>query len=196
VSLHEPLSNVRPVIFLQCAHGAARTEVWRALQGASGLRADCGKIVVAVSEDIDPTNTDAVFWSMAYRANPVDDVHVTPHRSAGHGPKAGRRSNDSSLLIDATLKQPFPPLALPTREYMERARAIWSELGLPPLSPQPPWHGYTLGEWTDTWETYAQRAVGGGWEQSGQETFARRRAGLTPETPVRDAEARDRKKQP
>ena len=60
VSLHEPLSKVRPVIFLKFAYGAARTEVWRGLHGASTLRADCGKIVVAESEDIDPTNTDAV----------------------------------------------------------------------------------------------------------------------------------------
>ena len=187
VSLHEPLSNVRPVIFLKFAHGAPRTEVWRGLRGASSLRADCGKIVVAVSEDIDPANTDAVWWSIAYRANPVEDVHVAPHRSSGHGPKSGRRNNDASLLIDATLKQAFPPLALPMREFMERAHAIWDELGLPTLSPQPPWHGYTLGDWSETWETYAQRAVTGGWEQSGAETFAQRRGGLTPETPVRDA---------
>jgi UbiD family decarboxylase len=188
VSLHEPLSNVRPVIFLQFAQGTPRTEVWRGIHGASTLRADCGKIVVAVSEDIDPTNTNAVFWSMAYRCNPVEDVVVVPHRSSGHGPKSGRRPNDSSLLIDSTLKQPFPPLALPAREYMERARAIWERLGLPALAPQPPWHGYPLGEWADEWETYARRAVAGEWEQSGKETFARRRGGLTPETPVRDAE--------
>src|SRR5260221_922405 len=188
VSLHEPLSNVRPVIFLKFAQGTPRTEVWRALQGASGLRADCGKIVVAVSDDIDPTNTNAVFWSMAYRANPVEDVHVVPHRSSGHGPKSGRVPNDSSLLIDATLKAPFPPLALPTREYMDRARKIWDELGLPALSPQPPWHGYTLGDWNDTWETYARRAVTGAWEQSGKETFMQKRGGRNPETPVRDAD--------
>lgn len=188
VSLHEPLSNVRPVIFLRYAQGVPRTEVWRGLNGASNLRADCGKIVVAVSEDIDPANTDAVWWSIAYRANPVEDVHLVPHRSSGHGPKSGRRPNDSSLLIDATLKQPFPPLALPTRPFMERARALWDELGLPALSPQPPWHGYTLGDWTERWETYARRAVAGAWEESGRETFARRRGGLTPETPVREGE--------
>jgi 4-hydroxy-3-polyprenylbenzoate decarboxylase len=188
VSLHEPLSNVRPVIFLQYKQGAFRTEVWRGLNGASGLRADCGKIVVAVSDDIDPTNTNAVFWSMAYRCNPVEDVHVVPHRASGHGPKSGRVPNDSSMLIDATLKAAFPPLALPTREYMERSRKIWDELGLPELSPQPPWHGYTLGDWNDTWETYAKRAVTGGWEQSGQETLAQLRGGLKPETPVRDAD--------
>ena len=72
VSLLEPLANVRPVIFLLYAPGAARTEVWRGLHGASTFRADCGKIVIAVGEDIDPTNTNAVFWSMAYRANPIE----------------------------------------------------------------------------------------------------------------------------
>jgi 4-hydroxy-3-polyprenylbenzoate decarboxylase len=187
VSLHEPLSNVRPVIFLKYAHGTPRTEVWRGLHGAATLRADCGKVVVAVSEDIDPTNTNAVFWSIAYRANPGKDVHVSPHRSSGHGPKSGRQPDDATLLIDATLKQAFPPLALPAREFMERSRAIWSELGLPALAPQPPWHGYTLGDWTEAWSTYASRAVSGEWEQSGKDTFSRRRSGLTPETPVRDA---------
>jgi 4-hydroxy-3-polyprenylbenzoate decarboxylase len=186
VSLHEPLSNVRPVIFLKYAHGAPRTEVWRGLHGAATLRADCGKVVIAVSEDIDPTNTNAVFWSIAYRANPSKDLHVAPHRSSGHGPKSGRQPDDATLLIDATLKQPFPPLALPAREYMERARAIWDELGLPALTPQPPWHGYTLGDWTEAWSSYASRAIVGDWEQSGKDTFSRRRGGLTPETPVRD----------
>jgi UbiD family decarboxylase len=188
VSLHEPLSNVRPVIFVQFAHGAPRTEVWRALHGASTLRADCGKICIAVSEDIDPTNADAVLWSLAYRSNPAEDVHVAPHRSSGHGPKSGRRASDATMLVDATLKQTFPPLALPAREFMERARGIWEALKLPALSPQPPWHGYALGDWDQAWDEYARRAVAGQWEQSGSDTFARRRDGLTPETPVRDVE--------
>jgi UbiD family decarboxylase len=190
VSLHEPLSNVRPVIFLTFAQGTPRTEVWRALHGAATLRADCGKICIAVSDDIDPANTDAVLWSLAYRSNPANDVHIAPHRSAGHGPKSGRRSEDATMLVDATLKQSFPPLALPARAFMERARGIWDELGLPPLSPQPPWHGYSLGDWDARWDTFAQRAVTGAWEQSGTETFARRRGGLTPETPVREVEGK------
>ena len=76
VVMHEPLSNVRPIIFLQFANGAPRTEVWRGLQGAAAKQADCGKIVIAVSEDIDPENTDAVLWSLAYRSNPSEDVHM------------------------------------------------------------------------------------------------------------------------
>jgi UbiD family decarboxylase len=193
VSMHEPLTNLRKVIFLQFEHGVPRTEVWRALHGASSLLADCGKICIAVSEDIDPTNTDGVFWSLAYRSNPSDDVHIMPHRSAGHGPKSGAHGEESTILIDATLKQSAPPLALPAREFMERARGIWEELGLPTLSPRPPWHGYSLGDWADDWETYARRAVKGEWEQSGAETFARRRGGVTPETPVRDVETPKKK---
>jgi UbiD family decarboxylase len=188
VVLHEPLSNLRKVIFVQYARGTPRTEVWRGLHGAATLLADCGKICIAVSEDIDPTNTDAVFWSLAYRSNPVEDVHVAPHRSAGHGPKSGPRSEDSTLLIDATLKHSAPPLALPARDFMERARAIWQELRLPPLTPQSPWHGYLLGDWSPNWDVYAERAVAGKWAQSGEETFARRRGGLIPETPVREVE--------
>jgi UbiD family decarboxylase len=188
VVLHEPLSNIRPVIFLQFAPGTPQSEVWRGLNGASILKADCGKIVIAVSEDIDPRNADAVFWSLAYRAHMGDDLHVVPHRSGGHGPKTGRRSGDSTLLIDATLKSPMPPLALPARPYMERARRMWEELGLPALKPQPPWHGYSLGEWDEAWDRYAARAVEGRWEENGVETFARRRGGLTPETPVREVE--------
>jgi 4-hydroxy-3-polyprenylbenzoate decarboxylase len=90
------------------------------------------------------------------------------------------------MLIDATLKHAMPPVALPGREYMEHARELWERLGLPALTPQPPWHGYSLGAWDAAWDLYAQRAVSGGWEKSGAETFAARRGGLTPETPVRD----------
>jgi UbiD family decarboxylase len=191
VVMHEPLSNLRKVIFVQYAHGTPRSEVWRGLHGASTLLSDCGKVCIAVSEDVDPTNADAVFWSLAYRANPMQDTHIAPHRSAGHGPKSGPREEDSTILIDATLKHSAPPLALPARQYMEQARTIWQELGLPTLTPQPPWHGYSLGDWSPAWERYAERAVAGQWQQSGEETFARRRAGLIPETPAREVEEKD-----
>jgi UbiD family decarboxylase len=188
VVLHEPLSNVRPVIFLQFAPGVARTEVWRGMQGAASFRADCGKIIIALSDDVDPTNADAVFWSLAYRANMGEDLHVVPNRSGGHGPKSGGRKGDATLMIDATAKGPMPPLALPARDYMEKARVIWGELGLPRLTPRPPWHGYSLGDWDAAWDVFARRAVDGTWAESGDDTFARRRGGLTPETPTRDVE--------
>ncbi|HET6145643.1 MAG TPA: UbiD family decarboxylase [Candidatus Acidoferrales bacterium] len=192
VVMHEPLSNVRPIIFLQFESDTPRTEVWRGLRGASAKQADCGKIVIAVSRDIDPSNTDAVLWSLAYRSNPAEDVQIEPYRSRGHAPKSGLQALDSTMLIDATLKGSMPPLALPAREPMERAQEIWKELGLPPISVRAPWHGYSLGDWSDAWDHFARNAVAGAWEENGANTATRRRGGLTPETPVRNIEGRDK----
>ena len=185
VAMHERLTNLRPVIFLQFAAETPRTEVWRGLHGAATLQSNCGKIVIAVSDDIDPTSMDAVLWSLAYRSNPVEDMHIMPNRGGVQGMQYGPRQTDSGLLVDATRKRPMPPLALPTRPFMEHARELWDELGLPALNVQAPWHGYSLGEWTDAWETFAQRTVVGDWEQTGKETLLRQRKGLMPETPVR-----------
>src|SRR5579884_3294868 len=190
VVMHEPLTNLRKVIFVQFARGTPKTEVWRGMQGAASLQAQCGKLVIAVSEDIDPENADAIFWSLAYRADFTKDVLVMPYRSSGHGPKSGRAAEEGTLLIDATLKHDMPPLALPAEEYMRRARELWQELGLPRITPQPPWHGYTLGDWAPEWSVFAQAAVRGEWRVSGENTFARRRGNLKPETPVREVESK------
>jgi 3-polyprenyl-4-hydroxybenzoate decarboxylase len=191
VVMHEPLSNLRPVIFVQFSNDTPKSEIWRALQGTAARQADCGKFVIGVSEDVDPSHVDAVMWSLAYRCNPIEDVHIEPYRSAGHSPKSGPAQVDSTLLIDATLKYPMAPLALPGREYMERAQMLWRELGLPALSPRSPWHGYSLGDWNDIWEQFARNAVEGAWTTNGENTWARRRGGLTPETPARTIETPD-----
>jgi UbiD family decarboxylase len=188
VVMQEPLSNLRPVIFVQYKRGTSRSEVWRGLYGASTLRPECGKIVVAVSEDIDPESTDAVFWSMAYRTTPLEDVQLVPFRAGVQGSQYGPAKSESSMLIDATQKYAMAPLALPGKQFMERAKEMWDELKLPALTVKQPWHGYTLGEWTDTWEKFAQRAIAGDWEENGIETFARRRSDMKPETPTLDHE--------
>ena len=127
-----------------------------------------------MSEDIDPTNADAIFWSLAYRSNPIEDVHIVPYRSSGHGPKSGRGASDSTLLIDATLKHAMPPLALPAREFMERAR---EHLGgaRPAGARRRSRRGTAIRSATGRTPgtTYAARAVAGEWETSGRETFAR-----------------------
>jgi len=188
VVMHEPLTNLRPVIFVQYAAGTPRTEVWRGLNGASSLIANCGKICIAVSEDIDPSNTDAIFWSMAYRCNPINDVHIAPYRSGVQGAQYRERDADSTLLIDATAKGPMPPLALPKKEFMQRAEALWAELKLPPITLKSPWHGYTLGDWIERWDVWAARTVRGEWEETGRETLARQRGGVKPESSVRKVE--------
>jgi 4-hydroxy-3-polyprenylbenzoate decarboxylase len=188
VILHEPLTNLRPVIFVQFAAGTARTEVWRGLHGAAAFQAIFGKVVIGVSEDIDPANLDAMLWSIAYRCNPIDDVQIAPYHGGDQGSQYSSSARASKLLIDATQKGPMPPLALPKKEFMERAQALWAKLDLPPIALKVPWHGYPLGDWIERWDTYAERAVSGAWEETGKETLARQRTGLKPETPVRKVE--------
>ena len=189
VSLHEKLTGLLRVTIVTLERGAPRTEVWRALYGAASFKGDCSKICIAVNDDIDPDNADALLWAMAYRHNPVEDVAMLPHRGQGHGPKREHAGEeDSTLLIDATMKSPMPPLALPARDYMEGAKALWERLGLPRLKPESPWHGYSLGDWSEGWEQAARRAAEGRYLENGRRTLQRQRPGLVPETSVRDVE--------
>jgi UbiD family decarboxylase len=190
VALHEPLTALLRVTIVTLAKGTPRTEVWRALYGAASFKGDCGKICIAVDEDIDPDNADALLWALAYRMDPVHDVQTLPHRGQGHGPKREHGGEeDSTLLMDATMKGDLPPLALPAREYMERARAIWDALGLPPVRPRPPWFGYSLGDWLPEWEAAARRAVEGRYLENGRISAGQRRKGVTPETKFRPGSA-------
>ena len=186
VSLHEPLTNIRKVLLLVMDRDAPTTEIWRALYGAAVLHRAAGKYVIAINDDIDPENTDAIFWAMSYRANPNLDFHILPHRDQGHGPRSQRNGGqDGSVLIDATLKEKFPPISLPKREYMERAKQIWEELGLPKLKPEAPWFGYSLGEWSPELDEAAARAARGDYFETGKEIEKRRRKDLTMNTEVR-----------
>ena len=186
VGMHEPLTNIRKVIVVQVERGLARTEIWRALYGAASLHRAAGKYVIAVNEDIDPDNADALFWAMAYRANPALDLEMLGHRDQGHGPRSLRNDGeDASVLIDATLKEDFPPISLPKREFMEKARTIWEELGLPPLKPETPWHGYSLGEWSDEFDRAAALATQGEYFETGRIIAQRRRKDVEMNTEVR-----------
>jgi UbiD family decarboxylase len=189
VSLHEPLTGLLRVTIITVEKSTPPSEIWRALYGAAYFKGDCGKICVAVNDDIDPDNADALLWALAYRMNPVKDVQALPHRGQGHGPKREHdNEEDSTLLMDATMKEDMPPLALPKQEYMERAKVIWEKLGLPRLRPQPPWHGYSLGDWLPQWDEAAKRAVEGRYLENGRISEKLRRKGLKPETKFRPDE--------
>ena len=109
VSMHEPLTNIRKVIAIVCERDMPTTEVWRAMYGAAVLHRAAGKFVIAINDDIDPTNADALLWAMSYRANASLDMHVLPHRDQGHGPRSLRNGGqDASVLIDATLEGGLP----------------------------------------------------------------------------------------
>jgi 4-hydroxy-3-polyprenylbenzoate decarboxylase len=189
VTLHERMTALRRIAIVTVEKGTLRTEVWRALHGAASFKADCGKICVAVNDDIDPENSDALLWAIAFRMNPERDLQVAPYRSPGHGPErehtADEPESDATLLMDATMKEELPPLALPKREYMERARRIWEELGLSRLRPQSPWFGTPVGDWLPQWDEGAKRAAEGRYLENGRISAKLRRKGLRPETRFR-----------
>ena len=186
VSMHEPLTNLRKVLAVVVERNIPTSEIWRALYGAASLLRSGGKLVIAVNEDIDPDNADALLWAMSYRANFALDLQTLKYREQGHGPRSPRNNGiDASLLIDATLKDDFPPIALPKKELMEHAKVIWEELGLPTLKPEAPWHGYSLGDWSPRNEQMAQRAVRGDYFITGEEIAKQRRKDVAINTEIK-----------
>ena len=195
VTLHERMTALRRMTIVTVEQGTPRSEVWRALYGMSSFKADCGKIGIAVNEDVDPENSDALFWAMAFRMNPVEDLQVLKHRSGGHGPEREHETDeeDATLLIDATTKDVLPPFALPKREYMEGARKIWEEIGLPKLRPQAPWFGAPVGDWLPEWDEGGRRAATGDYLENGRISERAQREGLRPETSYRPDREKNKK---
>ena len=90
------------------------------------------------------------------------------------------------MLIDATLKENFPPISLPKREYMERAKVIWDELGLPALEAGDAVVRLFAGRMARRIRAAAQRAVKGEYFETGAELAKRRRNDVRINTEVRD----------
>ncbi|MBU2499272.1 MAG: UbiD family decarboxylase [Proteobacteria bacterium] len=173
VMMHEPLTNLRKVIVIQMKK-PSEAEAWRALLAATSFHQGVGKILVTVDEDINPDDMDSVLWAISYRCVPHKDIQIVRGQEKGHAPpfqyfkgltehrvEFEEPANDSALLINAILKQPFPPVSLPKREYMENAARIWEELGLPKIERKYPWYGYSLGQWDEELEEEAALAIKG-----------------------------------
>jgi 4-hydroxy-3-polyprenylbenzoate decarboxylase len=153
------------VIQLRKTHNS---QAWQALYAAASFASSIGKFIVAVDEDIDPHDPDSVIWAMSFRTQPQRDTRVLTGRLATLDPSSApsgspreervfpKPTGSSAMIIDATRKWDYPPVALPKQEYMERAREIWEAEGLPSLKPRKPWHGYTLGYWPEEYAEAAQ----------------------------------------
>ncbi len=185
VAMHEPLTSLYAVIGIQFERGTAESEVWRALNAAQVLHRFAGKWIIAVDDDIDPDNADALFWAMSYRCQPQHDLQVVERKDPGHGPRGPRDNGETAaVLVNAMLKGTYAPVALPQREFMEGARKLWERLGLPPLKPQPPWHGYDLGHWPPALREQAERATRSEYFVTGEEAAKRRRDDVKMNDPV------------
>ncbi len=171
VALHESSGSRKLVVIRMRKTNPAQP--WQALQAAVALDPSHGKILIAVDEDIDPEDADAVNWALSFRMQPHKDMKITTHKFAGLDPSAAPPDTPhgevrfppptgcSAMMIDATRPWPYTPVALPGKRYMEEAKAIWEKLGLPPLTPKEPWHGYSLGHWSKQNEEEAELAAGG-----------------------------------
>ena len=181
VSLMEPLVNLRPYVVLRMKKRDDQ-DPWAAMDALLDYGDRVGKLVIAVDEDINPHDPIAVTWAITHRSQPSRDIKVVGNRPFGATPigmvathpSSRYENSESSLLIDATRKADFPPLSLPKKEYMERARAIWEELGLPKLEPQEPWHGYLLGLWPEELDEEARLAAQGDSDKVGEKLRATR----------------------
>jgi 4-hydroxy-3-polyprenylbenzoate decarboxylase len=96
------------------------------------------KWIVAVDEDIDPTDWNQVLWAMATRATPSDDIDIlrntrgSPLDPAQNPPE--KRFFGSKALINACKDyrniRNFPARTLLRQSVYERVSSRWSSLGL------------------------------------------------------------------
>ena len=177
VYFHEP-SGAQHLIVIRLKK-SNNTDPARAMLAAASLDPAYGKIIIAVDEDVDARDMDSVMWALAFRAQPHRDIQIVTQRSGFIDPSAApfnapvsekafpQPAGASAIFIDATCKFGYPPVSLPSQEYMLKAKAIWEELGLPPLVPRTPWHGYSLGPWPAQWAQEAEIAARGGYAELG-----------------------------
>jgi len=175
VALHDSSGcSAYCVIRMKKTHPA---QPWQVLHAAASLSPPIRKYIIVVDEDINPRDADAVNWALSFRVQPHRDMQITQGMVGWLDPSIDSSetiteypipSGTSALLIDATTKWDYPPVSLPKREFMERARKIWEEEGLPELTVKEPWHGYSLGRWSKENEEEALLAIQGDHEETGE----------------------------
>lgn len=161
----------------------ARANTWQVLQAAAS-RWVSGKYFILVDHDINPRDPDVLNWCLSWRVQPDRDVQIQRGKYPGLDPSAvetgsardqviqtvpGTYRDYFRMLIDATMKGPFPPVALPRQEYMERALEIWGrhpDLPVPQL--REPWYGYELGFWNEEEQRLADLIAAGDYKAVGR----------------------------
>jgi 4-hydroxy-3-polyprenylbenzoate decarboxylase len=178
-------------IAVKCKRTSA-TEIQHTLTETAKLY-QSARIVVALDEDVNLRDMDSVILAICIRSKPSTDFRIVKMpamsttdpfmRSPEKLLPTPERKHDvedevesSCLMIDATSKQPLPPLSLPKKEFMEEALRIWQEEGLPKLQLKEPWWGINLGVWNDEWEKLAKAAVEGDCYKTGELYSQRRRS--------------------
>ncbi|MFH1003388.1 MAG: hypothetical protein V1780_04510, partial [Chloroflexota bacterium] len=175
---------------------ASPEAIWGTLEAAA-QRFPLAKFIIAVDEDVNLRDIDSINLALCMRTQPhrdfrmvklpppsAEDCSVAPPEeysdlSKWQGKDAdyypGQAVEASLMLIDATLKWPYPPLSLPKKEFMQEALDIWQQEKLPPLKLKDPWWGFNLGLWSQEKEDLARRAVKGEHYHAGELYATRKR---------------------
>lgn len=101
------------------------------------------KWIIAVDEDVDPTDIDQVIWAMASRCNPIDDIDILRNTwstwlDPSQNPPEKRPYGSKALINACKEHRHLPTFSKRTalrREVYERVAARWDELGLPGSAP-------------------------------------------------------------
>ena len=102
------------------------------------------KWIIAVDEDVDPTDMDQVIWAMSTRCNPVDAIEILRNTwSTGLDPAQNppeKRLYGSKALINACKEhkhlKSFSKRSLLRKSVYDTVAARWKELGLPGTAPK------------------------------------------------------------
>jgi UbiD family decarboxylase len=172
------------VISLASVHPSS---TWKALNAAVAMEAAYGKIVVAVDEDVNPHDAEAIWWAITYHTQPHRDFRMTRGKvglapySVGPTAEEGMFSATypdnqgiSAVMIDATRKWAYPPISLPPKQIMEHAIGLWQKLGLPELELKQPWFGNPTTRWSQALQQAADRALQGDYETTGKQRLGTR----------------------
>jgi 4-hydroxy-3-polyprenylbenzoate decarboxylase len=96
------------------------------------------KWIIAVDDDIDPTDINQVLWAMATRCNPADAIEILRNTwSTGLDPSQNppeKRPYGSKALINACMDhkhiKTFSKRSKLRKEMYDRVAGRWKELGL------------------------------------------------------------------
>ena len=147
------------------------------------------KYMVIVDHDIALDDAELIIWAMSFRTRPKEDLKIVTGGIGGLDPSAavtgsgqgkmesaGSRDQYSRVIINATKKYPYPPLALPRKQFMDKALEIWGKhKDLPAPELHPPWHGYEMGYWTEEMQRFADMIVKGEYLEIGEEMAKRQK---------------------
>ena len=132
------------VVAMQQQHAGHAAQVL-ALTAQCPAAAYYTKWIIAVDDDVDPTDFNDVLWALSTRCHPAEDLDILRNTwSTGLDPSQfppEARPYGSKVLINACkphkhIKQ-FPQSTLLRRAVYERAASRWSELGFDGAPPKP-----------------------------------------------------------